>query len=76
MCSTTAIVGQDDKDNKEDDNEGVAGSGQRGIAILVTKSASLDNVDADSNNGSIVVATHTFGLPVLLDGLLLTRKIL
>jgi hypothetical protein len=39
------------------------------------ESSSLDNVDADSNNRSIVVAMHTFGSPVLLDGLLLTRKI-
>ncbi len=75
MCLTTAIVGQDDKDDKEDDDKGVAGSGQRGIAVLVTELSSLNNVDADSNDGSIVVAMHTFGLPVSLDGLLLTRKI-
>ena len=75
MCSTTAIVGQDDKDNKEDDNEGVAGSGQCGIAVLVTESSSSVNVNAGSNDGSIMVAMHTFGLPVLLNGLLLTRKI-
>jgi hypothetical protein len=71
----TAIVGQDDEDNEEDNNEGVAGSGRRGIAVLVTESSSLDNVDADSDNGSIVVAMHTFGSMVLLDGLLSTRKI-
>jgi hypothetical protein len=70
-----ATVGQDDKDDKEDDDKGVAGSGRRGIAVLVTESSSLDNVDADSNNGSIVVAMHTFGLLVLLDRLLSTRKI-
>jgi hypothetical protein len=75
LCLTTAIVGQDDKDDKEDDDKGVAGSGQRGIAVLVTELSSLNNVDADSNDGSIVVAMHTFGLPVSLDGLLLTRKI-
>ncbi len=75
MCSTTAIVGQDDEDNKEDDDEGVAGSGQCGIAVLVTESSSLDNDDANSDDGSIVVAMHTFGSPVLLDRLLLTRKI-
>jgi hypothetical protein len=71
---TTAIVGQDDKDDEED-NEGVAGSKGCRIAVLVTDSSSLDNVDADSNDGSIVVAMHAFGLPVLLDGLFLTRKI-
>jgi hypothetical protein len=37
--------------------------------------SSSDNIDANSNNGSVVVAMHTFGLLVLLDGLLLTRKI-
>jgi hypothetical protein len=52
----------------------VAGSGQRGIAVLVTESSSLDNV-ADSDDGSVVVAMHTFSSPVLLDGLLSTRKI-
>jgi hypothetical protein len=71
----TVIVGQDDKDNEEDNNKGVAGSRQCGIAVLVTESSSLDNVDADSNDRSVVVAMHTFGLPVLLDGLLSTRKI-
>ncbi len=70
-----AIIGQDNEDDKEDDDEDVAGYGRRGIAVLVTKSSSLDNVDADSNDGSVVVAMHTFGLPVLLDGLLSTRKI-
>jgi hypothetical protein len=70
-----AIVGQDDKDYKEDDNKGVAGSGRHRIAVLVTESSSLDNVDADSNDGRVVVAMHTFGLPVFLDGLLSTRKI-
>ncbi len=72
---TTGIVGQDHKDDKEDNNEGVAGSGRRGIAVLVMESSSSDNVDANSDNRSVVVAMHTFGLPVLLDGLLLTRKI-
>ncbi len=75
MCSTTAIVGQDNKDDKEDNEEGVAGSGRRGIAVLVMELSSSDNVDADSDDGSIVVAIHTFGLPVLLNGLLSTRKI-
>jgi hypothetical protein len=70
-----AIVGQDDKENKEDNDEGVAGSGQRGIAVLITESSSSDNVDADSNDGSIVVTMHTFSLPVLFDRLLWTRKI-
>ncbi len=70
-----AIVGQDDKDDKEDDDKGVAGSGRRRIAVLVMELSSLDNADADSKDGSIVVAMHTFGLPVLLDGLLSTRKI-
>jgi hypothetical protein len=72
---TTAIVGQDDEDDEEDDNEGVAGSRRRGIAVLVTESSPLDNVDANSDNRSVVVAKHTFGLPVLIDGLLSTRKI-
>jgi hypothetical protein len=75
LCSTTAIVGQDDKDDKEDNDKGVTGSGRRGIAVLVTELSSLDNVDANSDNGSVVVTMHTFGLLVLLDGLLLTRKI-
>jgi ribonuclease PH len=70
-----AIVGQDNKDNKEDNDEGVAESRQHGITVLVTESSSLDNVDVDSDDGSVVVAMHTFGLPVLLDGLLSTRKI-
>jgi hypothetical protein len=70
-----AIVGQDDNDNEEDNNEGVAGSGPRRIMVIVTESSSLDNVDADSNDGSIVVVMQTYGLPVLLKGLLLTRKI-
>jgi hypothetical protein len=68
------IIGQDDKEDKEDDDEGVAGYEQRGIAVLITESSSSDNVDADSNNGSVVVAMHTFGLPVSLDRLLLTVK--
>jgi hypothetical protein len=72
---TTAIKGQDDKDDKEDNNKGVAGSGRCRIAVLVAESSSLDNVDADPNNGSVVVAMHTFGSPVSLDGLLSTRKI-
>jgi hypothetical protein len=70
-----AIVGQDDKDDEEDNYKGVAGSGRHRIAVLVTESSSSDNVDADSNNGSIVVAMHTFGSPVSLNWLLLTRKI-
>jgi hypothetical protein len=70
-----AIIGQDNKDNKEDNDEGVAGSGRCGIVVLVTELSSLDNVNADSDNGSVVVRMHTFGLPVLLDGLLSTRKI-
>ncbi len=70
----TTIVGQDDKEDKEDDDEGVAGYGQRGIAVLVMESSSSDNVDADSDDGSIMVAMHTFGLPVSLNGLLLTVK--
>jgi hypothetical protein len=71
----TAIVGQDNKDNKEDDDEGMAGSKQRGIAVLVMELSSSDNVDANSINRSVVVAMHTFGLPVSLDGLFSTRKI-
>ncbi len=72
---TTAIVGQDDKDDKEDNDKGVEGSGRRGIVVLVTESSSSDNVDADSNEGSVMVAMHTFGLSGFLDRLLLTRKI-
>ncbi len=53
----------------------MAGSGQRRIAVLVTESSSLDNVNAGSNDGIVVVAMHTFGLPVLLNGLLSTGKI-
>ncbi len=74
MCLMTTIVGRDNKDNKEDNGEGVAGYGQCRIAVLVMELFSSDNVDADSNNRSIVVAMHTFGLLVLLDGLLLTVK--
>ncbi len=73
-CSMTTIVGRDNEEDKEDDDEGVAGYGRCGIAVLVTESSFLDNVDADSDDGSIVVAMHTFGLPVSLDGLLLTVK--
>jgi ribonuclease PH len=75
LCLTTAIVGQDNEDNEEDNNKGVAGSGRRRITVLVTESSSSDNIDANSDNGSVMVAMHTFGLPVLLDGLLSTRKI-
>ncbi len=71
----TAIIGQDDKDDKEDNDKGVDGSRQRRIAVLVMELSSSDNVDANSNDGSVVVVMHTFGLPVLLDGLLSTRKI-
>ncbi len=52
----------------------MAGYGRRGIAVLVTESSSLNNVDADSDDGRGVVAMHTFGLPVSLEGLLLTVK--
>jgi hypothetical protein len=75
LYSTTAIVGQGDKDDKEDNDKGVDGSRQHGIAVLVTESSSSDNVDADSDDRSVMVAMHTFGLPVSLDGLLSTRKI-
>ncbi len=66
------VVGDEDEKTKykEDNNDGVVGSGRRGIVVFVTESSSLDNVDANSDNGSVVVAMHTFGLPVLLDGLL------
>ncbi len=68
------VVGDKDKKTKyeEDDDNGVVGSGRRGIAGLVTELSSLDNVDANSNKRSVVVAMLTFGLPVLLDGLLST----
>jgi hypothetical protein len=68
------VVGDEDEKTKyeEDDDDGVVGSGRRGIAVLVTESSSSDNVDADSDDGSVVVAMHTFGLPVSLDGLLST----
>ncbi len=68
------VVGDEDEKTKyeEDDDDGVVGSGQCGIAVLVTESSSLDNVDANSNNGSVVVAMHTFGLLVSLDELLST----
>ena len=68
------VVGDEDEKTKyeEDDDDGVVGSGRRGIAVLVTESSSLDNVDADSNDGSVVVAMHTFGSLVSLDGLLST----
>ena len=70
------VVGDKDETTKyeEDDDDGVVGSGRRGIAVLVTESSSSDNVDADSDDGSVVVAMHTFGLPVSLDGPLLTVK--
>ncbi len=74
VASTTTIVGREDKDNKEDEDKGVAGYGRRGITVLIMESSSLDNVDADSNEGSIMVAMHTFGSPVFLDGLLSTVK--
>jgi hypothetical protein len=70
-----AIIGQDDEVDEEDNNEGVARSGRCGITVLVTESSSSDNVDADSNDRSVVVPMHTFGSPVSLDGLLSTRKI-
>jgi hypothetical protein len=72
---TTAIVGQDDEDDEEDDDKGVAGYRRRGIAVLVMELSSSDNVDADSDDGCVVAAMHTFGLPVSLDGLSPTRKI-
>ncbi len=86
LVATTCVVYDDDdhpgrtvigdKDEKtkyeEDDDDGVVGSGRQGIAVLVTESSSSDNVDADSNDGSVVVAMHTFGSLVLLDGLLST----
>jgi hypothetical protein len=69
----TVVGDEDEKTNyEEDDDDGVVGSGRRGIAVLVTELSSTDNVDADSEDGSVVVAMHTFGSPVLLDGLLST----
>ncbi len=68
------VIGYKDEKTKyeEDDNDGVVGSGQRGIMVLVTESSSLDNVDANSDDGSIVATMHTFGLPELLNRLLST----
>ncbi len=73
-CPGWMVVGDKDEKTKykEDDDDGVVGSGRRRIAVLVTELSSLDNVDADFNDGSVVVVMHTFGLPVSLDGLLLT----
>jgi hypothetical protein len=73
-CPGRMVVGDEDEKMKykEDNNDGVIGSGQRRIAVLITESYSSDNVDADSDDGSVVVAMHTFGSPVSLDGLLST----
>ena len=54
-----------------------SGDGNRGIAVLVTDSSSSpssSNVNAndDDDDGAIVVAMHTFGAPMSLDGLLST----
>jgi hypothetical protein len=69
----TVIGDEDETTNYEEDNDdGVVGSGRRGIAVLVTESSFSDNVHADSDDGSVVVAMHTFGSPVSLNGLLST----
>lgn len=53
-----------------------SGDGNRGIAVLVTDSSSSSssnvNADDDDDDGAIVVAMHTFGSPISLDGLLST----
>jgi ribonuclease PH len=70
------VVGDEDKTTnyEEDDDNGVVGSGRRRITVLVTESSFSDNVRANSDDGSVVVAMHTFGSPVSLDGLLSTVK--
>ncbi len=69
----TVIGDEDERMNYEaDDDDGVVGSGQCGIVVLVMESSFVDNVHADSDDGSIVVAMHTFGSPVSLDGLIST----
>ena len=57
-CPGRTVVGDEDKMTKykEDDDDGVFGSGRRGIAVLVTESSSSDNVDADSDNGHLRLA--------------------
>ncbi len=68
------VVGDEDKTTnyKEDDDDGVVGSGRCRIAVLVTESSFLDNVHTDSDDRSVVVSLHTFGLLVSLDGLIST----
>ena len=68
------VVGDEDETTnyEEDGDDGVVGSGRRGITVLVTESSFSDNVHADSDDGSVVVAMHTFGSPVSLNGLLST----
>ncbi|KAL3807038.1 hypothetical protein ACHAXA_010425 [Cyclostephanos tholiformis] len=52
-----------------------SGNGNRGIVVLVTNASSASS-DGDAPNnigdGAIVVAMHTFGSPISLDGLLST----
>ena len=57
-CPGRTVVGDEDEMTKykEDDDNGVFGSGRRGIAVLVTESSSSDNVDADSDNGHLRLA--------------------
>ena len=57
-CPGRTVVGDEDETTKykEDDDDGVFGSGRRGIAVLVTESSSSDNVDADSDNGHLRLA--------------------
>ena len=71
----TVIGDEDETTNYEEDyDDGVVGSGRQGIAVLVTESSISDNFCADSDDGSVIVAMHTFGSPVLLDELLSTVK--
>ena len=57
-CPGRTVGGDEDKMTKykEDDDDGVFGSGRRGITVLVTELSSLDNVDADSNDGHLRLA--------------------
>ena len=62
-CPGRTVVGDEDKMTKykEDDDDGVFGSGRRGIAVLVTESSSSDNVDADSDNGHLRLCPKRVG---------------
>ena len=68
------VVGDEDETTnyKEDDDDGVVGSGRHGIAVLLPESSFSDSVHANSNDRIAIVALHTFGLLVSLDGLIST----